>query len=108
MSSVLFFLGPQSFIEAFARAGKSHPFAVNRAAHLAKLMNEGSAAANTVAQIVESQAQGFRNLAERRAANGNDIRFRIHETMPVDLAHRFVQDIKERVVRETGLLEAGE
>jgi hypothetical protein len=69
---------------------------------------EGSAAANTVAQIVESQAQGFRNLAERRAVNGNDIRFRIHETMPINLAHRFVRDIKERVMRETGLLEAGD
>jgi hypothetical protein len=73
---------------------------------MARKMTQGSDNARAVAEIIEHQAQGFRKLAERRAEHGGDIRFRIHETMPIHLAHRFVNAIKRRVRQETGPLEA--
>jgi hypothetical protein len=108
MSSVLFFLGPHSFLEAFARGSDSHPFAINRAGQMAGLIPQTSETGRIVADIARKRAEGYRNLAARRELGGGDIRFRIHETLPVDEAHAIIAGITRRVLSETGPLEAAE
>jgi hypothetical protein len=106
ISSVLFFLGPFAFLEAFAFPdGDSHPLAVNRAAHLGRLMDAGTDAASQVARIIESQVAGIQQLAARRREAAGDLRHRIHERMPLDQAYRIVAKIKARVASDVGLLE---
>jgi hypothetical protein len=107
MSSVIFFFGPMAFIEAFARPpGASHPLFTNRAAHLASLLPTGSADAIAVADIINGQIGGFKRLAAVRGAEGEDIRSRIHQTMPVALAYRTIEGIKKAIATDVGSLDA--
>jgi hypothetical protein len=106
ISSVLFFLGPFAFLEAFALPdAKTHPLSVNRAAHLASLLGPDGRAAHAVARIVESQAAGIKNLARSRNENRGDVRHRIREKMPLDLANRIVREVADRIRDEVGCLD---
>jgi hypothetical protein len=106
MSSVIFFFGPMAFIEAFARPhNATHPLFTNRAAHVASLLPQGSPDAVAVANIIDGQIEGFKRLAAMRA-DVDDIRPRIHQTMPVELAYRVIHAVKEAVTSDIGFLEA--
>jgi len=50
----------------------------------------------------------YRDLAVRRELGGGDIRFRIHETLPVKEVHAIMSGITRQVLSETGPLEAAE
>lgn len=105
MSSVIFFFGPMAFMEAFVRpAGSTHPLFTNRAAHLASLLPANSTDAIAVANIIYSQIEGFKRVAAMRGTE-DDIRPRIHRTMPVDLAHRVIKAVKHVVTTEIGCLD---
>jgi hypothetical protein len=109
MSSVLFFFGPMAFMEAFARPSRaSHPLFTNRAAHLTSLLPEGDSSTPVVASIIQSQIEGFKRTAEMFEAGEDDIRPRIHATMPVRLAVRVVHAVKAAIRDGTGLLDAVE
>ena len=106
MSSVLFFFGPMAFMEAFVRPkNATHPLFTNRAAHLASLLPKGSEDAMAVANIIESQIAGFWKLTAMRGETEEDIRPRIHQTMPGDLAYRVIYTVKEGVMSEAGFLD---
>jgi len=95
MSSVIFFLGSMAFMEAFARPEDStHPLFTNRAAHLASLIPGGTADGIAVQNIIESQIAGFQRVSSIREEVHGDIRNRIHETMPIDLAHRVFEPLR--------------
>lgn len=101
ISSILFFLGPFAFLEAFALpAGRSHPLSVNRGAHLASLMAPDDETAAKTLRIIASQIEGIQSLAARRSEHHGNIRYRIHETMPVELAHQIIREISARIEAE--------
>jgi hypothetical protein len=108
--SMLFFLGPFAFLEAFSRPVRdTHPLASNRAAQLAAMVSAREPEnAVAIQRIVESQIAGFRNLAPKRDENNGNIRYRIRETMPIDLAYAIVKEVKNRVFSEQGLLDTRE
>ncbi|HEY1501220.1 MAG TPA: hypothetical protein VGF88_16725 [Acidobacteriaceae bacterium] len=106
MSSVIFFFGPLAFIEAFVGPhDPTHPLFTNRAAHLASLLPRDTEDGMAVANIIRSQTEGFRRVAAKRGAAGEDIRPRIHQTMPVELAYRVIFAVKEAVASEMGILD---
>jgi hypothetical protein len=106
VSNALIFLGPTAFLEAFGRQrGGSHPLATNRAFHLLSLIAYDPDTATQVKGIIESQVLGFKQLESLRQENGGDIRHRIHERMPIEVAHEVVRMINERVKYEIGLLD---
>ena len=106
MSSVIFFFGPMAFMEAFVRTHPStHPLFTNRAAHLASLLPKEGKDAIAVANIIESQIEGFKKTSAMRGESENDIRPRIHRTMPVDLAYKVIYAVKEAVTSEMGVLD---
>lgn len=107
ISSILFFLSPFSFIEAFAplRAG-DHPLTVNRARHLAALLSATGRASRVAIDIIENQADGIEKLAEQRRSSGGNILERIESSLPVRDAYTILNHIEERVLREHGPLEA--
>jgi hypothetical protein len=106
MSSVLFFFAPMAFIEAFVGPNDpTHPLFTNRAAHLASLLANDTKDGIAVASIIRSQIEGFKRLAAVRGEAGEDIRSRIHQTMPVELAYRVILAVKKAVKSDIGFLD---
>lgn len=106
MASILFYMGPCAFLEAFGRVeGESHPLFVNRAEHLASQLIADAETAAMIRRIIEGQVAGFRNVATIRQGLAGDIRYRIHDTMPVETAYEVIAVIKDRVRTEIGVLE---
>jgi hypothetical protein len=106
MSSVIFFFGPMAFMEAFVGPhDPTHPLFTNRAAHLASLLPKDTKDGIAVADIIRGQTEGFKRVAAMRSKTGEDIRPRIHQTMPVQLAYRVIYAVKEAVTSEMGFLD---
>jgi hypothetical protein len=106
MSSVIFFFGPMAFIEAFVGPhDPTHPLFTNRAAHLASLLPKDTQDGIAVANIIRGQTEGFKRVAAMRGETGDDIRPRIHQTMPVELAYRVIFAVKAAVTSEMGFLD---
>jgi hypothetical protein len=107
MSSVIFFFGPMAFMEAFTRPPKStHPLFTNRAAYLTSLLPKDDPNTPVVAGILRSQIEGFKRTGEKFEVGETDIRPRIHERMPVELAYKVIRSIKKAVTEEHSVLDA--
>jgi hypothetical protein len=107
MSSVIFFFGPMAFIEAFARPARAtHPLFTNRAAYLTSLLPKDDPNTPIVAGILRSQIEGFKRTGEKFGVGETDIRPRIHDTMPVELAYKVMHAVKKAVNEEDGVLDA--
>ena len=60
----------------------------------------------SLSRILSSgQTEGFQRVAAMRGETGEDIRPRIHQTMPLELAYRVIFAVKAAVTSEMGFLD---
>jgi hypothetical protein len=106
-SSIVFLMGPMAFMEAFAKPAKqTHPLFTNRTARLGSLLVPSNLQdEEAVRVIVDGQINGFGKVSTMRDGSGGDIRNRIFETVPIDLAHRMIVTIMQRLSSEIGVLD---
>jgi len=105
--SVLFFLGPFAFLEAFARVSGDYPLSVNRAEHV-RLLVADSEASRIAAEVLQSSVAGFHRLATMQGLGGTNLRDTIQERMPPRRAEWIIGQVAARIRAEHGSLESAE
>lgn len=110
ISSVMFAFGPFAFLETFCGPmDRHHPLTVNRLAALsAGLSFSGEPELQqAIHSIVDAHVARFMRLESDRARSGGDISGRIHEHMPLQMAHHVLDKVGRWVREHHGTLDFG-
>jgi hypothetical protein len=108
ISSVMFAFGPFAFLEVFrGPMDAHHPLTVNRLAALAAGLSfsDEPELEQAAQSIVESNVDRFMRLASDRARGGGDVSHRIHEHLPLALAHEVLNHVGRWVREHRGTLD---
>lgn len=96
--SVLFFLGPFAFLEAFTRGNVDYPLSVNRAENVRRLVAPASDAARIAGEVLAASVASHYRLATLQGTSGHALRQKIHDRMPVTRAAWIIHEVSGRIM----------